>query len=153
MTLPRINILFEPQSGVMIRIVAVGRLKDPNIRASFDEYRKRLTGSTRLEVLELKEGKNPLDYVKPVNMVVALDEGGENLTSHALAQFLKENELTKDVVFIIGGPDGLNPNIIEKADKRLSLSQMTFTSQLTRLILIEQLYRAYTIIKGVKYHK
>ncbi len=137
----------------MIRIIAVGRLKDPNLRASFDEYRKRLTGFTRLEVLELKEGKNPLDYIRPGETIVALDEKGENLSSHNLAEFLKEKKLTKNIAFIIGGPDGLNPSIIEEADKRLSLSKMTFTSQLSRLLLIEQIYRAYTIIKGVKYHK
>ncbi len=137
----------------MIRIIALGKLKDPNLRTSFDEYRKRLTGFTRLEVLELKNGKSPLDYVKTGELIVALDEGGENLSSHELAGFIKKQELTRDVVFILGGPEGLNPSVIEKADQRLSLSKMTFTSQLARLILIEQIYRAYTIIKGVKYHK
>jgi 23S rRNA (pseudouridine1915-N3)-methyltransferase len=138
---------------VMIRIVAVGRLKDPNLKAGFDEYRKRLAGFTRLGVLELKNGKNPLDYVKPGELVVVLDESGESLSSTALAGFIKKHQLTKDVVFVIGGPDGLDGSILEKADLRLSLSKMTFTSQIARLILIEQIYRAYTIIKGVKYHK
>jgi 23S rRNA (pseudouridine1915-N3)-methyltransferase len=137
----------------MIRIVATGRLKDPNIRAGFDEYHKRLTSFTRLDVLELKDGKNPLDYVKPGELIVALDEGGENLTSHALAEFIKKHELAKNIVFVIGGPEGLNSSILENADLHLSLSRMTFTSQLARLILIEQIYRAFTIIKGVKYHK
>ncbi len=137
----------------MIRIIALGKLKDPNLRTSFGEYHKRLTGFTRLEVLELKNGKNPLDYVKTGELVVALDEGGENLSSHELAGFIKKQELTRGVVFILGGPEGLNPSVIEKADQRLSLSKMTFTSQLARLILIEQIYRAFTIIKGVKYHK
>jgi 23S rRNA (pseudouridine1915-N3)-methyltransferase len=128
-------------------------LKDPNLRASFDEYRKRLTGFTRLEVLELKEGKNPLDYIRPGENIVVLDEKGENLSSHNFAEFVKEKEITKNIAFIIGGPDGLNPSIIEKSDLHLSLSKMTFTSQLSRLLLIEQIYRAYTIIKGMKYHK
>lgn len=137
----------------MIRIIATGRLKDLNLRAGFDEYKKRLTGFTRLEVLELKDGKNPLDYTRPGELIIALDESGENFTSNGLAQFLKKHELTKDILFILGGPEGLNPEIINKADYRLSLSPLTFTSQLARLILIEQIYRAYTIIKGVKYHK
>ncbi|HDY74349.1 MAG TPA: 23S rRNA (pseudouridine(1915)-N(3))-methyltransferase RlmH, partial [Euryarchaeota archaeon] len=76
-----------------------------------------------------------------------------NLTSHAFAEFIKKQELAKNIVFILGGPSGLSPSVLEKADHRLSLSRMTFTSQLARLILIEQIYRAYTIIKGVKYHK
>ncbi|GBE56543.1 ribosomal RNA large subunit methyltransferase H [archaeon BMS3Bbin16] len=137
----------------MIRIIAVGRLKDLGLRAGFDEYRKRLTGFTRLEVLELKNGKNPLDYIRPGELAVALDEKGENLTSHAFAEFIKKQELAKNIVFILGGPSGLSPSVLEKADHRLSLSRMTFTSQLARLILIEQIYRAFTIIKGVKYHK
>ncbi|MFV2040468.1 MAG: 23S rRNA (pseudouridine(1915)-N(3))-methyltransferase RlmH [Candidatus Hydrothermarchaeales archaeon] len=137
----------------MIRLIAVGRLKDTNLRACFDEYIKRLTGFTRVEVLELKNGKNPLDYVKPGELVVALDESGENLTSHALADFIKRHQLTRDVVFILGGPNGLTPETIEKADHQLSLSKMTFTSQLARLLLIEQIYRAFTIINGAKYHK
>jgi len=119
----------------MIRLIAVGRLKDPNLRAGFDEYIKRLTGFTRVEVLELKNGKNPSDYIRPNDLVVALDEGGENLTSHALAELIKQHQLTKDIVFILGGPEGLDTTVLKKANLCLSLSKMTFTSQFARLLL------------------
>ncbi len=136
----------------MIRIIAIGRLKDQNIRGAFEEYLKRIQRFARLEVQELKdEARIP---GKPSRgTVVALDERGMSLTSQELAEFIMEKSLAGDLTFIIGGPDGLKDEVKARADLVLSLSRMTFTSQMTRLILIEQIYRALTIIKGVGYHR
>jgi 23S rRNA (pseudouridine1915-N3)-methyltransferase len=137
----------------MIKILAVGKLKDPNLKKSFDEYRQRLERFTRIEVTVLNSVDRIPFHIKDGNVVVVLDELGENLSSLSLSEFIKENSLTKDIIFIVGGPEGLKNVVIKDPDIRLSLSKMTLTSQMARLVLIEQIYRAFTLIKGLKYHK
>lgn len=92
--------------------------------------------------------------ISPQSFVVLLDEKGKHLTSSEYAGFLqkKMNESTKNLVFIIGGAYGFHENLYAKADLKLSLSSMTFSHQLIRILFTEQLYRAFTIIKGEPYH-
>jgi 23S rRNA (pseudouridine1915-N3)-methyltransferase len=137
----------------VIRIIAVGRLKDPNTRGAFEDYRKRIGRFARLEVIELKDEERIRGHLEKGGVIVALDEGGMALTSKELAEFIKEKSLSGDVTFVIGGPEGLKGDVKARADLVLSLSRFTFTSQMARLILIEQIYRALTIIKGVGYHR
>ena len=139
----------------MIKIVTTGGFKDPVLKESFDEYKTRLSRFTRLEVLELKAKakKGILSHLKEGDFVVALDEKGKHLSSHELSDLIRENYLSKNLVFAVGGPSGLDKDVLERADIQVSISKMTFTSQMARLLLIEQIYRAFTIIKGVEYHK
>lgn len=137
----------------MIRIVAVGKLKDQDIKVLFQDYLKRSMRFARVDVVELKDEGRISALLEKGGMVVALDEGGENMTSTGFADFIKARSLAGDITFVMGGPEGLKDDVKERADITLSLSKMTFTSQMARLILIEQIYRALTIIKGIGYHK
>ncbi|RMF90843.1 MAG: 23S rRNA (pseudouridine(1915)-N(3))-methyltransferase RlmH [Methanobacteriota archaeon] len=138
----------------MIKIAALGKIRDPHIKAVFEEYVKRLkTSIARVEIETVKDGKRLLKRLKKEDLVVVLDREGSCLSSVELAGFIREHMLTRDILFIIGGPEGLDEDLLKRADHRLSLSKMTFTSQMTCLILIEQLYRAFTIIKGGSYHR
>ena len=84
---------------------------------------------------------------------MALDEGGKNMTSREFGDMIKDRSLAGDITFVLGGPDGLMDHVKEGAEMTLSLSKMTYTSQMARLILMEQIYRAMTLIKGVGYHR
>jgi 23S rRNA (pseudouridine1915-N3)-methyltransferase len=106
------------------------------------------------EILNI-EGESLTRKIPPKDYLVALDRGGESLDSEELARCLEHLSRREQggVCFVIGGPLGLSRNVIERAPKILSLSRMTLTHEMTRLLLLEQLYRAMTILKGEKYHK
>jgi len=101
------------------------------------------------------EGEKLLKLVSSPRTAVVLDRRGEMLSSEALAKKIAEwqNEGKREIVFIIGGTLGLSDAVLDRADFVLSLSKMTFTHEMVRLILLEQLYRSYTILRGEKYHK
>jgi 23S rRNA (pseudouridine1915-N3)-methyltransferase len=142
-----------------IRILAVGKIKENYIEEGIREYMKRMRNK-RIETIEVKdsdkeqEGKEMIKKLEKLKdyLFVVLDEHGEELTSEQFAKFIKTH-LNKDLCFVIGGPDGLDRNVIEKADKIISLSRMTFNHEMTRLFLIEQLYRGFSIIEGKTYHR
>ena len=102
-----------------------------------------------------EEGKVLLEQVPAGWLKVALDPGGKLVSSEELAEKITgwENRSVKGISYLIGGPLGLSAEVMRSADLTLSLSRMTFTHDMTRLILIEQIYRAYTIKAGEKYHK
>lgn len=104
--------------------------------------------------LKKKEGEIILQWLKPDDYLVALDEHGKQFSSEALADFLQERATasTKNIVFVIGGAFGLDEQVLKKAKTTWSLSQLTFPHQLVRLILAEQVYRACTILHNEKYH-
>lgn len=104
--------------------------------------------------LKKKEGELVLDWLKEGDYLVALDEHGKEMTSGKLADFIqaRANESIKTLVFLIGGAFGLDQMILQKANYKWSLSQLTFPHQMVRLILAEQVYRACTIIRNEKYH-
>jgi len=131
----------------------VGRLKDPNLRAAFEDYHRRIQRFARLEVAELRDEGGMARALERGGTVVVLDRAGTALSSQELAEFIKEKSLSGDVVFVIGGPDGLPEEVKARAELLMSLSRMTFTSQMARVILAEQIYRALTIIRGVGYHR
>lgn len=139
-----------------INIIAVGKIKDKNINFLIDEYCKRLGPYVKLSFRELKdEGilkeslniKEIISENKEVSFI--LDAKGKQFSSEEFSYFLKKSS---EANFIIGGPDGISEDVKKNA-KSISLSSMTFTHEMCRLFLLEQIYRAVMIEKGRKYHK
>jgi 23S rRNA (pseudouridine1915-N3)-methyltransferase len=147
------------------RFVWVGKTKDKNWKALQDEYLKRLSRFVSCELSEVRgpahgsdsdiEGSRILEVLNPKSFVVLLDVRGKSVSSHDLAERIEawQNRAVKEVVFVIGGADGVSRAVAERADDRLSLSFLTFTHETARVVLLEQLYRAYTILKGFPYQK
>jgi len=128
-----------------------GKTSPGPIRESVEEYRKRITKYGPVEVIETKNIRSQTR--EGVHVVLA--PGGNSLTSEGLAQLLDRhlNAGTKNLFFYTGGPDGFPAEVLEKADLSLSLSCMTFNHQLIRVMLLEQVYRAFTIIHREPYHR
>ena len=156
-----------------IRIVAVGKLKEKYLREGVAEYAKRLAPFASVELLETreeymaenpseaqrqqtlaKEGERLLRLVPERSFLIVLDVKGKLLSSEALAKELASLALQgqSDLTFLIGGAFGLSPAVRDRADLRISFSPMTFTHQMVRLLLYEQIYRAIKINRGEKYH-
>jgi 23S rRNA (pseudouridine1915-N3)-methyltransferase len=159
---------------MQIRIIAVGKIKEKYLQDGIAEYEKRLRPYTRFQVTEIPEEKRPaaatpaveraaveregvriLAAIPAGSYVIALDIQGQDWSSVALAEALERWELEgrSAVVFLVGGDLGLSPEVIQRCDLRLSLSNMTFTHPMARLLLVEQIYRAFRIIRGEPYHK
>lgn len=143
---------------MLIKVLVVGRLKDRAIQARCDKFAKWLGPYAKLEVQELpdsnvaKEGQAILKALERDRgaALVALSEEGKEFTSVKFAEVL--GKFDRKVVFVIGGPYGLAPEIRAKADLLWSLSRLTFTHELARLLLFEQLFRAVNILHGGSYH-
>ena len=143
----------------------VGKAKNEHYKALQDDYLKRLSHFVRCDVTEFRdghgndkkecEGKRILAKVNHSSFVCLLDEKGKGLTSEELALEVEkwQNAGRKEIVFIIGGSDGTAAEIAGRADFMLSLSFLTFTHEMARVVMLEQLYRAHTIIKGFPYQK
>ncbi|MGB9679553.1 MAG: 23S rRNA (pseudouridine(1915)-N(3))-methyltransferase RlmH [Minisyncoccia bacterium] len=157
-----------------ITIIAVGKIKEDYIKNGIKEYIKRMTPYAKINIVEIpdekapkelsakeekiiieKEGKKILDKIKKDNFKFSLCIEGEEMDSLKFAQELKQimDSGNSDVAFIIGGSLGLSEEIKDISDIRLSFSKMTFPHQLMRLILIEQIYRAFKINRNETYHK
>ena len=151
-----------------IEIILIGKTKDKWIQSWEDEYLKRLNKFCKIKITIIPEKKQDdrnkcikeewLNILKHINkdcFICVLDETWKNLSSEALSkQITKWRDVqTKPVVFIIGGPWGLSEEIKEKSNFMLSLSKLTFTHQMIRPFFLEQLYRAFCIMNGKKYHK
>ena len=150
-------------------VVAAGTKLPDWVDAGFEDYAGRLTRDYRLELKEIalgqrasgsatqaiaKEGEKMLAAIPSGAYVVAMQVGGRNLSSEQLAQFLQARaQEGRDVVFCIGGPEGLAPEVDARADFKWSLSGLTLPHALARVVLAEALYRAVTIIKGHPYHR
>ena len=136
------------------RVVAVGRVKDAALRAACDEYVGRLCHYTRVEEREVKDEARILEAIPEDSRLVALSRTGDQWTSEELADWTARWELEgRDVAFAIGGAGGLPEPTLRKAERRWSLSRLTFPHELARVLLYEQLYRAYTIRRGEPYHR
>jgi 23S rRNA (pseudouridine1915-N3)-methyltransferase len=136
------------------RVVAVGRMKDPALRAACDEYIDRLRHYTKVEEREVKEEARVLGTVPEGARLVALTRKGEEWTSGQLAEWTAQWEMEgRDVTFAIGGADTLPDEVLRKADRLWSLSRLTLPHELARVVVYEQLYRAYTIRRGEPYHR
>ena len=150
-----------------LRIIWTGKTRDARMRALVDDYAGRLSHFVRCEVTELRElgradksgiereTKRISDALRPGAVTVLLDSEGAEWTSQQLAAQVQswEGSGVKEVAFVIGGPNGLAGDFKARADKRWSLSRLTLTHEMARVLLFEQLYRAYTIIHGLPYQK
>ncbi len=158
-----------------VNVICIGKLKEKYLRLACEEYQKRLSGFCKLNILELpeyklpaepsqsqidkgifEEGKSILEKLRPgVSYQIPLCIEGKLLSSEQLAKRLSEIALNgkSEVNFIIGGSFGLSPEVKQKADLKLSMSPMTFPHQLARVMILEQIYRAFQINQNGKYHK
>ncbi len=153
-----------------IKLIAVGKTDHKNLQLLIDEYQKRLSFYIKFEFEILadiknvknlsesqqkeKEGELILSKIGSTDQLILLDENGKNYSSIDFAGELqkKMNSGIKTLVFVIGGPYGFSSEVYEKAQGKISLSSMTFSHQMVRLFFIEQLYRAFTILKNEPYH-
>jgi 23S rRNA (pseudouridine1915-N3)-methyltransferase len=159
---------------MQVRIIAVGKIKERFLTEGIAEYEKRLTPYLKLSIIEVadekrgvhasagqeqlvkgREGDRILAAIPDGAYVVALDVRGKELSSEQLAARLHDWQLagTNSIAMIIGGDLGLSEAVLARADLRLSISPMTFTHQMVRMILLEQVYRACRINSGEPYHK
>ena len=151
-----------------VRVIWVGKTRDAHLRALLDEYLKRLGRFTRVEVKELREsaarterqgiedeGRRIISALRPESLAVLLDVEGRQWSSPELAAEIERWQTggTKEVAFIIGGPNGTSAEVERRAALRWSLSRLTLTHEMARVVLLEQVYRAYTIIQGLPYQK
>jgi 23S rRNA (pseudouridine1915-N3)-methyltransferase len=147
------------------RFVWVGKTRSKGCSLLQDEYYERLAHFAKCEITEVREaeggdakeieGKRILDKLNPTSLVCLLDVTGRGISSHGLAAAVEkwQNTAVKEVAFVIGGANGVSQAVAERADDRISLSLLTFTHDFARAVLLEQLYRAFTIIKGYPYQK
>lgn len=147
------------------RFVWIGKTRDKHWKALQDDYLRRLSHFAKCEIAEIRdsaphegpeiEGKRILEILNQKTFAVLLDVGGKRLSSPELAKEIEGWQLRglKEVTFVIGGAQGVSAAVGQKADFSLSLSFLTFTHEMARVILLEQLYRANTIIKGFPYQK
>jgi 23S rRNA (pseudouridine1915-N3)-methyltransferase len=153
-----------------IHLLLTGKTRFPFIREGIEEYSRRLIHYADFKIRDLpalknsaswpekrviqEEGKTILRAIDQKDYVVLLDERGKHLDSLAFAGILEKQQYipARPLLFVIGGPYGVAEEVYQRADLRLSLSKMTFSHQLVRLIFLEQLYRAFTIIRGEPYH-
>jgi 23S rRNA (pseudouridine1915-N3)-methyltransferase len=144
---------------VRIRIIAVGKAKDRDLRSLLGDYYARIGRYAKLEEVEIKDGDEAqvsdrlARSIPDRSRVVALEVDGRRLSSHELARWIgrAENESVQTVVFLLGGAYGLPQALSKRADLRLSMSAMTFPHRLARLVLSEQIYRAFTILRNEPY--
>jgi len=153
-----------------IKLIAIGKTDHKNLQALIEEYQKRLSFYIKFE-LEIipdiknvknlskeqqkeKEGELILAKLSPTDFLILLDENGKSYTSIGFANELqkKMNAGIKTLVYVIGGPYGFSETVYQKAQQKISLSEMTFSHQMVRLFFIEQVYRGFTILKNEPYH-
>lgn len=157
-----------------ITIVAVGKLKEKYWKQAIAEYEKRLSAYTKIDIVEVpdekapenmsekeieqvkaKEGERILAKIKPQSTVITLEIKGKMLGSEELAKELDQRMIqgVSDFTFIIGGSNGLHDTVLQRSNFALSFSKMTFPHQMMRVVLLEQIYRAFKINRGEVYHK
>ena len=157
-----------------IHIISVGKIKEKYLKLGIEEFSKRLSSYCKLSIIELpdeqapehlsekeleqiknREGEKILSKVKQDDYVIALDVKGSAMSSEQFAQKLAQISFSgkNQINFIIGGSNGLSEGVLKRADFKLSFSKMTFPHQFMRLILLEQIYRAFKIQRNEPYHK
>ncbi len=157
-----------------ITVLSVGKIKEKYLNMAIDEYAKRLSKYCKLNFIQVQDEKTPdnaseainlkiketegeriLKNIKDTSYVCALAIEGKQLTSEKLASTLDNLAISgkSDIVFVIGGSLGLSDKVLSRADFLLSFSKMTFPHQLMKVILLEQIYRSFRIIKNEPYHK
>lgn len=158
----------------MIKLVVVGKIKEKAMQACIDEYKKRITLYSKIEIIEVNdepipathsqktdemikdiEGERILSKIKEKEYVILLDLAGKTYSSEQLASQMERimTYESSQITFVIGGSLGLSQKVIQRANMRFKISDCTFPHQLCRLIICEQIYRAFTIMNHLPYHK
>lgn len=153
-----------------IKLLAIGKTDSKDLQSLINDYEKRLGFYIKFDLdiipdlkkvkhlseaqQKQKEGELILSKLQPTDVLILLDENGKQLDSVGFSEYLQKhmNSGIKQLVFVIGGPYGFSPEVYHKAQGKVSLSKMTFSHQMVRLFMIEQLYRAFTILKNEPYH-
>lgn len=160
---------------MLIKIIGVGKIKENFYREAIAEYQKRMSSYNKVEIVEVADEKAPetlsekevdqvktaegeriLSKIKDDAFVVTLEINGKALDSIKFAKLIQDEMLDgfgRDMVFVIGGSNGLGDNVLARSNYRISFGKMTYPHQLMRVILMEQIYRAYRIINREPYHK
>ena len=157
-----------------ITIITVGKLKEKYLKAGIGEYLKRLKSYAKVKIIEVKdepagqslsnkeieqvkeiEGKRIIEKIPDRSEIIILDLKGKELTSEDFADYIRETTTygTSHLVYIIGGSHGLSEEVLGKAQSKISFGKFTYPHQLMRLILVEQIYRAFKILNNEPYHK
>lgn len=157
-----------------IKIIVVGKLKEKYLKNGIAEYLKRMKNYAQIKIIEVKdeagsqtlsdaeikqlkeiEGKRIIEKLPDRAKIIALDLKGKQLTSEDFAEEINETMTygTSQIAFIIGGSHGLSQEVLQKTDLKISFGKMTYPHQLMRLILVEQIYRAFKIMRNEPYHK
>ena len=158
----------------MIKIIAIGKLKEKASVSLVEEYAKRIKAFSKLEIIEvndqkipynaslkeeemvlLKEGRDVLSKIKDDEFVILLDLHGSYMSSEEFSSYMNNLFISgkSTVTFVIGGSLGVSKELVERSNYRFKLSPLTFPHLLVRILLVEQIYRAFTIVKGSPYHK
>ena len=153
----------------MIKIIAVGKIKEKPAQALIEEYMKRLVSIHKVEIIQLNKSKHKdtdvkkiiddesdriIEKIRPQDFVVLLDLAGKNIQSEALSQTIDQTlNQGQTLVFVIGGSHGVSSKVKTRAQFLWQLSALTFPHQLVRILLLEQIYRAFMILKAHPYHK
>lgn len=158
------------QRSMKITFIIVGKTEDAYLKEGIDKYLKRLKHYVKFEIAEIPELKNTkaltpeqqkakeaeliIKKLSVTDHVILLDENGIQLSSPQFAAYIDKKALgsVSNLVFIVGGPYGFDNSVYQRANDKLSLSRMTFSHQMVRLFFVEQVYRAFTIMKGEPYH-
>lgn len=154
-----------------IKIIALGKIKEKFLKEGIDEFLKRLTPYASVEIIELspieikdehltervldEEGDKILSHIKPQSFVITMEILGKQFSSEEFAKKINSltNEGQSEIIFVIGSSCGLSKKVSARSNLKMSMSKMTFLHQFARLLLVEQIYRAFKIIKGETYHK
>ena len=154
-----------------IKIIALGKIKEKFLKDGVEEFLKRLAPYSPVEIVELppveikdenmiakaldEEAEKILSCIKPQSYVITLEINGKQLSSEEFSKKFENliNEGINEIIFVIGSSCGISKLVSDRADYKLSMSKMTFLHQFARLILVEQIYRAFKIMKGETYHK
>ncbi|GGG59828.1 23S rRNA (pseudouridine(1915)-N(3))-methyltransferase RlmH [Bizionia arctica] len=155
---------------MQIKLLAIGKTDNKQLQALIDDYQKRLGFYIKFdfeiipdlkkvknlseEQQKQKEGELILNKLQPTDILILLDENGKQFSSVGFSEYLQKhmNSGIKQLVFVIGGPYGFSNDVYNKAQGKISLSKMTFSHQMIRLFIVEQLYRGFTILRNEPYH-
>lgn len=144
----------------MIKIICVGKIKEKYLKEGIEDYSKRIKKYHKIELIELndsnmeEEAKEIIKYINTKDYVITLEIGGNMVSSEQLSQMIDKTFITHpNIVFIIGGSDGISNSIKNISNYKLSFSKLTFPHQLFRIILLEQIYRSFKIMNNETYHK
>lgn len=149
-----------------MKIICIGKIKETFFKEAILEYQKRISKYSKLEIIELadyaltkelnieKEGESILKNIKEKDFVITLEIEGKELNSLEFSKFLNDTQIqNSNIVFVIGGSDGLSNEVKKRSNYSLSFSKLTFPHQLFRIVLLEQIYRAFKIQNNESYHK